>query len=433
MKKFNQVVGILLMLFLPLSLHGATNICTATNTTKIYFVNGVWNTYKQAEGTRKLLSRAYKQNLEIQYLGQRFEFMLAYNYHAGKIRDVIEVIGQKMNELSDPEVNKRTADQYFRLYMTARVFNDIVPFAARPLTTTIEEYLAGRITDTVNASVHIQRYESDLLEGYRLLLIAHSQGNLFADQAILALLDRFSGNIGMIGVASPSAVIYNNSLYYTAHDDRVIDALRVVHNVLPSNVDNDPGLFNDPRDFSNHQFEPSYFTSGLDSRGKIDLAVNNYMTNLIFPSAQLGNGAITATLMWGVERDVDLHAFEPNGIHVYYANLQGQSGFLDLDDVTSYGPEHYFVSCTSLETGTYRIGVNYYSGTLPETARIQIAAGTSVRSFTRELPTALGSSGNNSPVPVADIVVTGDQTNGFTFDIREVVPDQTPAVTFGEF
>jgi len=56
-----------------------------------------------------------------------------------------------------------------------------------------------------------------------------------------------------------------------------------------------------------------------------------------------------------------------------------------------------------------------------------------VRSFTRVLPTALGSSGNNSPVPVADIVVTGDQQNGFLFDIREVVPSQTPTITFGEF
>ena len=45
----------------------------------------------------------------------------------------------------------------------------------------------------------------------------------------------------------------------------------------------------------------------------------------------------------------------------------------------------------------------------------------------------LGQAGNDNPVPVADIVVTGDQQNGFLFDIREVVPDQTPTITFGEF
>ena len=45
----------------------------------------------------------------------------------------------------------------------------------------------------------------------------------------------------------------------------------------------------------------------------------------------------------------------------------------------------------------------------------------------------LSQAGNDNPVPVADIVVTGDQQNGFTLDIREVVPSQTPTITFGEF
>ena len=113
--------------------------------------------------------------------------------------------------------------------------------------------------------------------------------------------------------------------------------------------------------------------------------------------------------------------------------MGGIAGRLDVDDVYQYGPEHYTVSCNMLQAGTYRIGVNYYYGVLPETAQIQIVAGTSVRSFTRDLPAMLGQAGNDNPVPVADIVVTGDQQNGFTLDIREVVPSQTPTITFGEF
>lgn len=401
-----------------------SSYCRATSTsiTKTYFVNGVWNTEKEARSSMELVKSAYKRQFETRYPGQTFEFRLAYNYHTGKVRDVIEIIGQKMNELNDPEVSKLTADQYLYLYLTARSFDAVVPLGARPITTTIEEYLAGRLTDAVNADEIIRMLRNDLLEGTRLLLIAHSQGNMFANAAMFALMNEYAASIGMVGVASPAAVTYNNSPYFTAHDDRVIDALRVISNVLPSNVDNDPGLFNDPRDFSNHKFDPSYFAEGLVSRPLIDNAVYGYIATLQFPAAIASPGIITATLAWGAQPDVDLHAFEPNGIHVYYGRLRGVSGYLDLDDVTSYGPEHYFVSCALLETGTYRIGVNYYYGTSPETARIQIAAGTSVRSFTRVLPTALGSSGNNTPVPVADIVVMGDQQNGFTFDIREVVP-----------
>ena len=42
--------------------------------------------------------------------------------------------------------------------------------------------------------------------------------------------------------------------------------------------------------------------------------------------------------------------------------------------------------------------------------------------FERYLPIVMGPLGNDTPVPVADIVVTGDQQNGFNFDIREAVP-----------
>ena len=393
--------------------------CATGDTTVVYFVNGVWNTLAQARDGQNLLRNAYKQSLESRYPEQKFEFKLAYNYSAGKLRDVIEVIGQKMNEIDDPSVNRRTAAQYFQLYMTARVFGDVVPPAARPLTTTIEEYLAGRITDRVNSAAHIQKYQSDLQEGKRVMLVAHSQGNLFANQAVAALMDKYGDSIGMIGVASPAAVTYNNSPYYTAHDDRVIDALRIIHNVLPSNIENDPGFFNDPRDFSNHQFKESYFTSGLLSRTKIDADFNNFMANLRFPSAELGSGAITVTLTWGAEPDVDLHVTEPSGSHVYYEAMQGMSGFLDLDDTSSFGPEHYYVACENLELGVYRLGVNYYEGSGPEAAQVQVSTGDgNTRTFRRPLTSEAGPAGDSSPIAVATVTIGKDADGRFTYDVN---------------
>jgi len=366
-----------------------------------------------------LLKGAYKEALEGRYPEQKFNFVLAYNNSAGKVRDIIEVIGQKLNELNDADANQFTATQYFVLYMTAQAFNDVIPVSARPIGLVIEEYLASRITDSVNSALHIQKYVTDLQEGKRVLLVAHSQGNLFANQAVLSLMGTYSGSIGMIGVASPAAAIYNNSTYYTAHDDRVIDALRIIHDVLPSNLDNDPGVFNDPRDFSNHQFRESYFASGLASRTKIDEDVSSNMAALQFLSPQLGSGAITVTLTWGSEPDVDLHVTEPNGTHVYYLNLQGVSGFLDLDDVTSFGPEHYFVGCETLETGYYNVGVNYYSGNGPETALVQVSTGDgNTRSFSQPLSTAVGSSGNNAPIGVAVISVTQDESGNYLYAVN---------------
>lgn len=419
MKQIIIGIATFILLQFTFTANAETNACLSGDTTEIYFVNGVWNSLAQARDGRNLIKAAYKQTLETQYSDQKFEFKLAYNYSAGKVRDLIEVIGQKLNEINDPDASQLTAAQYYNLYMTAKAFDEVVPISANPLTTTIEEYLAGRITDSVNAASHIQKYQTDLQEGKRVLLIAHSQGNLFANQAVSSLMNSYSSSIGMIGVASPAAVTYNNSTYYTAHDDRVIDALRLLYTVLPSNIENDPGIFNDPRDFSNHQFKESYFASGIASRSKIDEDVNNYMANLQFPSAQLGSGAITVTLTWGSEPDVDLHVTEPNGTHVYYSNLQGISGYLDLDETTSYGPEHYYVACETLETGVYSVGVNYFSGSGPETAQVQVSTGDgNTRTYSQSLTTAVGSSGNSSPISISNITVSKDQNGKYTYEVN---------------
>jgi len=141
------------------------------------------------------------------------------------------------------------------------------------------------------------------------------------------------------------------------------------------------------------------------------------MNGLAQPPQIIQDGIITAILTWGSQPDVDLHAFEPNGTHVFYGYKRGVSGYLDLDDTTSEGPEHYYVSCATLETGTYHFGVNYFYGFTPETAYVQIVAGTSVRSFTIPLATIAGPAGNATPVPVADVTVTGNATDGFAFSV----------------
>jgi uncharacterized protein YfaP (DUF2135 family) len=140
---------------------------------------------------------------------------------------------------------------------------------------------------------------------------------------------------------------------------------------------------------------------------------------LDWPTPQLGMGPITVTLTWGAEPDVDLHVFEPDGSHVYYAAPSGTSGYLDYDDVTSWGPEHYYVvDCESLAPGTYRVGVNYYYGSAPETANVQIQAGDVIKDYSVHLSAVRGSAGNDTPESVAAIEVAGDPEAGYTFTVE---------------
>jgi uncharacterized protein YfaP (DUF2135 family) len=59
---------------------------------------------------------------------------------------------------------------------------------------------------------------------------------------------------------------------------------------------------------------------------------------------------------------------------VYYGSKTGTNGYLDVDDITAYGPEHYYTNCT-LSTGTYMIKLNYFSGYGTTETIVTVAAG----------------------------------------------------------
>ena len=68
-------------------------------------------------------------------------------------------------------------------------------------------------------------------------------------------------------------------------------------------------------------------------------------------------------LSWdGSTSDVDLHVYEQGGSgeHVYFDNMQGDYGFLDLDDVNGFGPEHYIVDDLN-EPQVFKTEVHMYS------------------------------------------------------------------------
>lgn len=77
-------------------------------------------------------------------------------------------------------------------------------------------------------------------------------------------------------------------------------------------------------------------------------------------------GGFNIKLTWGTNpRDVDSHLFTPNGDRVYFITKGSLTALpfanLDVDDVTSFGPE--VVTITKLIQGTYRYVVHNFSRT----------------------------------------------------------------------
>lgn len=78
------------------------------------------------------------------------------------------------------------------------------------------------------------------------------------------------------------------------------------------------------------------------------------------------DAAISIKLTWGAAPlDVDSHLLTPQGTHVYYEDqgslVVAPYANLDIDDITSFGPE--FITIRRVAQGTYRYFLDNYSGT----------------------------------------------------------------------
>ena len=372
--------------------------------TDIYFANGVGNTRADAYLSAGHLKKRYTPMLEdLNRKGKgrygTFDFLLAYNETISTFYDVIEVLNQKSREEGFDEF--LSGLQILRLIqggLNTVEFRYAVKLAVRAglgpgpqvlMTNLVLDALFDYASDQIGKAQvkaiknipkveakHTGLYISSLRAGKRVFVVAHSQGNLFTNAALAAAARAQpdeADSLAMIGVATPAARQFRDSFYRTAHDDRVIDALRVTERVAPSNIENDLIIgFEFDRSWNNHSFISDYMWPGLPSEEDIVLELQRLFIMVPFP-LQYAENAIRASLTWGSNPpDFDLHAFEPNGSHVYYKRLNHS---LDVDDRNGNGPENYVVACNEIELGTYSIGVNYYAGKGPGFGTLTLSLG----------------------------------------------------------
>ena len=227
-----------------------------------------------------------------------------------------------------------------------------------------------------------------------------------------------NSSFGIFGVATPANNVGGaSSPYLTNHRDIIL----LVPGSLPSNwmlrnaVDGTlvDGLL--PYSVDAHSFVKTYMSYDFDISPAVIAGVQQEMGSLQDPPFQVGSGPVTALMTWNLgNSDVDLHIYEPNGSHVFYQNLQGTSGFLDADNVTGFGPEHYYTDCNQLQVGEYLFGVNYYDDhadngdrlpARPATVAVTLTVPTATRTFTLTLNDDIQSAGDNSPTRVGKVIV----------------------------
>ncbi len=399
---------ILLMLFVSSTLLSPTfaqaSLCALK--THVFYGNGMYNNHRNITDSVGRLEDLLRSKGDLSK--EEWVFDISYN-HDEKIFSLFEVFRQRQGE---------SVYTFWQWMSGVPLTPDWFKEKALDMAARVDQAQAVRDADLRS---HIQRYKTLLMEGSRVLVVGHSQGNLYANSAYTSLA--YDENnlpmeaFGIVAVATPSGRVAGGGPYITRDDDLVINAVRwFFSGTLDGNITNS----NTSSDWKNHSFIDAYL-NGDQSGPMIINSALAAANGLSWPEPELGKGPISVTLTWGNEPDVDLHVYEPDGSHVYYANPRGTSGYLDYDDVTSRGPEHYFVvNCESLATGTYRVGVNYYYGDSPETAYVQIQAGDVIRNYLTYLPQAESWAGDTNPEGVADIEVSGDDVMGYTFTVRQL-------------
>lgn len=79
-----------------------------------------------------------------------------------------------------------------------------------------------------------------------------------------------------------------------------------------------------------------------------------------------GNGDFQASVAWTGASDVDLHVFDPNGEHVFYADRDASTGGrLDIDSnaacrIDNTNVENIFWPLNAAPAGPYRVELHYY-------------------------------------------------------------------------
>lgn len=414
------------------------SLCYSTAGYTLAFFNGVWNTPQDALLSLdqfKFEAFGFGLTDERVYNGNQVSFTLMYN-STGNLndktlfQDIAEVFIQRGEEIGfNPK-------RHFHVYWDAvtgnksgffnRVKTILGETALLPLNLLDELYgyttnkSLSILSDLFSNPPTSAEYDSHnatlnriVLEGQRIVMVAHSQGNLFLNNAynkVVSQPNYSPQNVAAIHVAPASVQLSGE--YVLADIDAVINGLRLsgYNSVPPNNVELPIShLVADP---SGHTFIGTYLNRSLPALGQIKNKLYSAMDALHIPEREVSPGSFSATLLWDRAGDVDLHAFEPNGAQVYYSRKNGPVGYLDRDDITGTGPEHYYASCDPyvLEDGVYMIGVNNYGAPAGTTVTLQISTPQVNELILRRLTLgeAKGSLGNANPTPLATVTVSKD-------------------------
>jgi hypothetical protein len=238
--------------------------------TQVFFGNGMLNSKDLAELSLRQLEASARRMGVVAREGQPIQFRLAYKRSEPILEQLARVALQK--GLSDFE-------GYWLWVASLQKAPDWFTDAAR-----LRVQASVRATNDVFEGVrtHFEDYSRSLRAGFNVVLVSHSQGNLYANRVMQGLpdyvdsslsgsvKDRGKGNplfpsfeelFANIQVATPVSATVDGTPWLTFPDDLVMRWVRDAVGALPSNL-RGPGMGLPPEgDFLGHSFVKAYLRS----------------------------------------------------------------------------------------------------------------------------------------------------------------------------
>jgi hypothetical protein len=215
---------------------------------RIYFANGMNNEPKDINESWKALR---------DLVGQTSDRSFGKSINTKEIwyRQMLEVFAQKESEPSkywEWLANMSLAPQWFQDEFNTHM----------TLINTVSYVLDAELRTMVN------EYLQDLNSGKKVVIVSHSQGNLYANAAYQFIKDnypKYKNSIGIVAVGTPAGRVQDGGWYTTNSLDFVVNMVRLRYYVLPAN-----GTYVEPGSFLNHNFIGTYLT-GFGTKIKNDI------------------------------------------------------------------------------------------------------------------------------------------------------------------
>jgi hypothetical protein len=267
----------------------------STDEIVVAFFNGINYTKQKAKDSLGYLEQFYGENAPS---GEKIRYELLYNDTVNVFSDAIEVFEQIAVELKDAsgeslqykyelffDIIDADDSWYKQALKTISAHVDIIS----PM---MQGFLFSSINNSsteINYAEHKAMIDNWIAEDKKLLFVAHSQGNLFANTAYDYVKNKAGEESVKVVHVAPASIKLNGK-HILADKDLLINGLRAIVGNLPEITNFIPGYFSRPagingkKDLFGHDFAEIYLNPDLEISLYLKMYMDDALDSLKAPS-----------------------------------------------------------------------------------------------------------------------------------------------------